>query len=324
MYKEHASMKFKKILMIGIGESRLDPEYWKRIDTLAEKIVKLPKDSSEIKKQLADTDCLLVGFGIPVNQEHLNSASHLKYIGTFSIAYGNVDIVYAKKKSIPVCNLDGNTTKEAVAEFVFAAILEYLRDLERGKKQAREGNYSEAGFSATEIKGKVFGILGLGKIGGTLSEIALAFHADVRYWSRHRKKELESKGIKYESADSLIPKCDFISLNFALNEDTKNFLNKKRIMKIKKGAVVINTSPMELVDINALNERLQREDMTFILDHSDEMTEEDLRKLSRHKNCIIYPPIAYVTKETRKGQQESFIGNIENFLKGLPTNIVNP
>lgn len=316
-------MKFKKILMIGIGESRLDPEYWKRIEKLAERIVKLPKDSPEIKKQLNDTDCLLVGFGIPVNQEHLNNATHLKYIGTFSIAYGNVDIASAKKKGVLVCNLDGNTTKQAVGEFIFAAILEHLRDLERGRKQAQEGNYSEAGFSAIEVKRKKFGIFGLGRIGGTVAEIALAFHADVRYWSRHRKREFELKGVKYEVADSLIPKCDFISLNLPLNNGTKSFLNKKRITKIKKGAVVINTSPMELVDIDALDKRLMMKDMTFILDHSDEMTEEDLRKLSKHKNCIIYPPIAYVTKETRKGQQESFIGNIENFLKGKPANVVS-
>ena len=80
---------------------------------------------------------------------------------------------------------------------------------------------------------------------------------------------------------------------------------------------------MELVDIAALDTRLEKNDITFILDHSDEMTEADLKKLSKHKNCVIYPPIGYVTKETRMGQQESFISNIENFLKGKPTNRVN-
>lgn len=164
----------------------------------------------------------------------------------------------------------------------------------------------------------------MGRIGKAVANIALAFGADVRYWSQHRKKDAEAKGIAYQDADTLIAQSDFLSLNFAFNKDTENFLNTKRITKIKKGAVVINTSPMELVDINALNRKLLKNDFTFILDHSDEMSESDLRKLSKHKNCIIYPPIAYVTKETRIGQQESFIGNIEAFLKGKPQNVVNP
>ncbi len=309
--------------MIGIGESRLDPEYWKRVKSLTEKIVKLPKDSPQITRELLNTDCLLIGFGIPINKTHIDNAPQLKYIGTFSIAHGNVDIAYTKKKDILVCNLDGNTTKEAVAEFIFGAVLEHIRDLEKGKKQAREGNYSEDGFSTTEIKNKVFGVFGLGRIGGVVAQIALAFGADVRYWSLHRKKDLETKGIKYQDADSLIPECDFISLNFALNKDTENYLNQKRIAKIKGGAVVIATVPMETIDINALEKRLKKKDITFILDHSDEMSEEDLKTLSKFENCIIYPPIAYVTKETRIGQQESFIGNIENFLKGKPTNVIN-
>lgn len=309
--------------MIGISEARLDNLYWKKLNSLAIKIVKLPKDSPDIKKHLKDADCVLIGFGIPIKQEHIDTAPLLRYIGTFSIAYGNVDVDHAKKRKIIVSNLNGDSTKEAVAEFIFGAILDNARELEKGKKQAREGNYSEDGFSASEIKGKVFGILGLGRIGKTTAEIALGFKADLRYWSKHRKKDFEKKGVKYSSADDLIPQCDFLSLNFALNKETENFLNKKRIDNIKKGAVVINTSPMELVDIDALDKRLTKNDLTFILDHSDEMSEKDLKRLSKHKNCIIYPPIAYVTKETRIGQQESFISNIENFLKGKPTNKVN-
>ena len=317
-----SNVKFEKILMIGIDEPKLDPEYWKRIDVLAEKRVYLPKDSPDIKKQLADTDCLLTNFGIKVDREDIDSASNLKYIGVLATAYGKIDIDYAKSRGIAVCNIPGYST-EAVAEFVFAIILEHIRELERGKKQAREGNYSEAGFSATEIRNKIFGIFGLGRIGSRVAEIALGFGADVRYWSRNRKKELEMKGAKYEDADILIPKCDFLSLHFAQTKDTENFLNEQRFQKIKKGAIVINAAPMELVDIDALEKRLKNGDITFILDHSDEMSEENLKRLSKYENYIIYPPIAYITKEARISKQEIFIENIENFLKGTPANKVN-
>jgi lactate dehydrogenase-like 2-hydroxyacid dehydrogenase len=313
-------MKFKKILLIHIEENKLDKEYWEKLRSLTNKVVSLGKDDNP-NKELADTDCLLVNFGIPVTKENMDAAPNLKYIGVLATAYGKVDIEEAKKRGIVVCNLPGYST-ESVAEFTIAAILESIRDLEKGKEKAREGDYSGAGFSAKEIKNKVFGIFGLGSIGGRAAEIALGFGADVRYWSRNRKKEFEKKGIKYEEADRLIPKCDFISLHFAQTEDTENFLNAKRINKIKKGAVVINTAPMELVDLDALEKRLRRKDITFILDHSDEMSENDLKKLSKYSNCIIYPPIAYVSEEARIAKQEIFVGNIENFLKGSPSNNV--
>jgi len=314
-------MKFNKMLLIGIDEPKLGPKYWKRIDALAEKRIYLPKESLEIKKQLADTDCLLVNFGVKVGKEEIDSAPRLKYIGALATAYGKIDVEYAKSKGIVVCNVPGYST-EAVAEFVFAIILEHIRELEKGKKQAREGNYSEAGFAATEIKDKKFGIIGLGRIGARVAEIALGFGADVSYWSRNRKRELELKGLKYEAADAMIPKCDILSLHLAQTKETEKFLNEKTIQKIKNGTIVINTAPMELVDIDALEKRLIRGDMTFILDHSDEMSADDLKRLSKFKNCIIYPPIAYITKEATIAKQEIFVGNIGAFASGRPQNTV--
>lgn len=316
-------MKFKKIVTLGIGESALDTNYWKKIDSLAEERISLPKDSPDIKKHLKEADCILVNpFASKVEKEMIDAAQKLKYIGVLSTAYGKVDVDHAKSKGIVVCNIPGYST-EAVAEFVFAIILEHIRELEKGKRQAREGNYSEAGFSPIEIKNKTFGVIGLGRIGRRVAEIALGLGANVLYWSRNRKKESEVKGVKYEDLDALIPKCDFLSLHLAQTKDTEKFLNEKMIQKIKNRAIVINTAPMELVDINALEKRLKNNDMTFILDHSDEMTEHDLKRLSQYKNCVIYPPIAYVTKEARISKQDIFVSNIENFVRGRPQNMVN-
>lgn len=307
--------KFRKIITIGIDKSALDSIYWQRIELLADKIASYDNNSPKIKNELNDTDCLLVGFGIIIDRQMIDDAPNLKYIGVLATAYGKIDVEYAKRKGISVCNIPGYAT-EAVAEFVFATILEHIRETERGKSQARRGNYSEADFSAIEIKDKVFGILGLGRIGNRVAEIASGFGADVRYWNIEK---VETK-FKYEDVDLLIPQCDFLSLHFAQVKETENFLNKERINKIKKGAIVINTAPMELVDIDALVERLKDGDIIFILDHSDEMSKESIEKLSKLNNCIIYPPIAYTTKEARAKKQEIFVSDIESFLKGSLNN----
>lgn len=315
-------MKFNKILLIGIDKTGLGDTYWKRIDKNTAKKVFLSKDSPEIKKELADTNCLLVGFGVSVTKEDIDSAPKLKYIGTLSTAFGKVDAQYARKKKIPVCNLAGYST-ESVAEFTIAAILEAIRGLEIGKQRGHKLNVDGSGIKAWEIKGKVFGVLGLGSIGRRVAELAKGFDANARYWSKHRKKEAEKKGIKYQDADTLISQADVISINFAQTKETEKFLNAKRINSLKKNALVINTAPMELVDIDALLKRLAKKDITFIFDHSDETDPKDLKKLSKYTNCIIYPPMAYLTDEAKVTRQEMFTSNIENFLKGRPTNVVN-
>lgn len=317
-------MKFKKILVYNIDKAtNLDFPSWKKIESLGSKIVFVAKDDPNLRKELGDTDCVLINFGTEFGKAEVDSAPHLKYIGVIATAFGKIDVVYAKKKEIIVSNLKGYST-ESVAEFILAAILEHVRGLEEGKRRGRAGNYSEAGISALEIKDKIFGIVGLGTIGQRVAEIALGFGADVRYWSRNRKKSIENKGVKYEQFDGLISKADIISINLAQTKETERIVSKSVFKKLKRGTIVINTAPMELIDIDGLAKRLKDKDITFILDHSDEMTAEDLSKFSRYPNCIIYPPIAYVSKEATENKKRIFIENIEAFLKGKPINVVNP
>src|SRR3989338_219895 len=313
-------MKFKKALIISISEDSLDRKYWEKLDKLVERKLCLPKDSPQIRKELADVDCILTGFQITVGKEEIDAAPNLKYISVLATAYGKIDTDYAKKKGIIVTNVPGYAA-ESVAEFVFAVILEKIRDLSRAKAQASKGSYVETGFKATEIKDKIFGVIGLGRIGSRVAEIAKSFGADVRYWSEHRKEDLEKRGIKYQNADNLISQADIISLNLAETPQTKYFLNKKRINSIKKGNLIISTVPNEITDLVALENRLKKDDITFILDHSDELSPEDAKRLSKYKNCILYPPIGYVSDEARIAKQEIFISNMESFLNGKPKNI---
>lgn len=317
-------MKFKKILTIGISETSLDAGYWKKIDNLTEKRVSVAKDSSKIKAELKDTDCLLVNpFAFKVEKEHIDMAPKLKYIGVLATAYGKVDCDYAAAKKIAVCNIPGYST-EAVAEFAFGAILEHIRDLEKAKSQARQGNYSETEFfNTTEIKGKKFGIIGLGRIGQRVAELALAFGANVSYWSRNRNKEFENKGIEYQEINIVLSESDFISLHLAFNKETEYFLNETRIKKIKPGSLLLNLAPNELIDHRALETRLAANNIVYIMDHSDELTQEQVQRLSQYKNCIVYPPLGYTTKEATANKQEIFVENIKTFLKGSPINKVN-
>lgn len=309
--------------MHGFDKSALGDKEWKRLDKLANQVVLLSKDSPDFYRHLETSDCLLVRLGATIDKEMIDKAPKLKYIGMFGTGYGRIDTKYAAKKGIAVCNIAGYST-EGVAELAIALILEHIRELFRAKSQARKGDYSEATFGGYELKDKKFGVIGLGRIGGRIAEIAKeGFGADVCYWSRTRKKDFEKQGIHYQEIDRLLKESDLLSLNLAYNSETKEFLNEKRIMLIKPGAIVINLAPMELVDIRGLEKRLKKEDIAFILDHSDELAPEQAKALSKYKNCVMYPPIGYITKEATSAKLVMFVDNLENFLTGKPTNKVN-
>lgn len=316
-------MKFTKVLMIGYTKGDLGNEQEKRLTKLGQEIVMVSKDNKDIAKHLPNTDCLLVRLGAGVDKALMDAAPKLKYIGMLGTGYGRIDTVYATKKGITVCNIAGYST-EGVAELVFGLIIENIRELERAKFQARKGDYSEASFKGYEIKDKKFGVIGLGRIGRRVAEIALkGFGAKVNYWSKNRKTSLEKIGISYQSLETLLRDSDFISINLAYVPQTEDFLNKQRLKLIKSGAVVANVAPMELIDIGALEQRLKKGDITFILDHSDELSPTDAKRLAKYNNCIMYPPVGYITKEATQAKLGMFVDNIENYLKGSPTNQVN-
>lgn len=316
-------MKFRQILLLGYSKENLGTNEWKRLEKLSDKVVLISKDDSQLRNKLKITECLLVKLGETVDKELIDASPDLKYIGMLGTGYGRIDTQYAASRKIVVCNIAGYST-EGVAELAFGLILEHIREIARAKTQAQNGNYSEAGFKVFEIKNKNFGIIGLGRIGARIAEIAAyGFGAKVSYWSRNRKKKIESGEIIYQNIDDLLKNSDFISLNLAFNPETKNFLDSSKIQLIKPGAIVINLAPMELVDVDVLEKRLQKEDLTFILDHSDELTVEQVKQLSKYKNCIMYPPIGYITREATEAKLKMFVDNVENFLKGTPSNKVN-
>lgn len=321
-------MLFKKALLLKYAGNELDDSQFKRLDKVCEEKVLIPPEDPRLESQLKDTDCLLVKLGAEVKKDLIDKAPKLKYIGMFGTGYGRIDTKYAASKGITVCNVADYAT-EAVAEFAFGILLEYLRHIERAKAQARGYNFDEGTyFNVAEIKGLAFGIIGLGHIGARTAEIAKSFGAEVKYWSRNRKAKYEKKGIEYTKLDKLLRTSDVVSINLSKNDDTVNFLNKERIQEIKSSAVVINLSPMELVDLDSMLERLERKELTFILDHSDEMPLDQINKMKPlmkpGSNLIVYPPVAYTTKEASALKKEIFISDIESFAANRkPKNKVN-
>ncbi|MEK7096051.1 MAG: 2-hydroxyacid dehydrogenase [Patescibacteria group bacterium] len=310
-------MKFKKAVLVEIEDYALDKKCWDELDGLIETRVSISRKDPNFLKTIEDADCLLVGFQIDVGKDVIDAAPNLKYIGVLATAYGTVDYEYAASKNISVCNLAGYST-EAVAEFTITMILWQLRQIEEGVSRARKGNYGFEGMSARELKNSEFGVIGLGSIGNRVAELAAGFGAKVSYWSRNKKET----PFKYKELNDLLSSSDDISVNIAETPETTNLLNKDNLALLKSGAILVNTVPPPVINTDDLAARLSKGDITYIFDHADEMTKEDLAKLNTHKNCLALGPIGFITKEARKNKQEIFVGNIKAFLEGAPQNVV--
>ncbi len=303
-------MKFNKILVTWFSEWELNSPFWDRLKNISNKIVFTDKKDWDIIPLLWDVDCLFVKFN-GVTQDMIDAAPWLKYIWVNSTWYGKVDVEYVKSKKIIVTNVPWYSTS-SVAELTFGILLEHIRDLSRARANGWSWNYDESSFHATEISWKEFWVLWLGAIWRHTAEIAKWFWANVSYWSKSKKEVAECE---YMSLESILTNSDIISINIALNSETENLLDNDQINLIKSWTIVINTSPMELIDIDALASRLSKWDITFILDHADEMKQQDIDKISKYSNCIIYPPIWYISNEASLNKQEIFVSNIESFVQ---------
>src|SRR5438132_709108 len=99
-------MKFNKLLIYNISEKEsLDAATWKKIKNFADKVVFVPLNNPSLKKELEDTDAVLINFGTVFGKEEIDSAPKLKYVGVMATAFGKIDAEYAKKKKIAVANL---------------------------------------------------------------------------------------------------------------------------------------------------------------------------------------------------------------------------
>jgi lactate dehydrogenase-like 2-hydroxyacid dehydrogenase len=311
-------MKFKKAVLIKIADTHFDEKYWDELNNLVEQKVSLDRDDPKLKEELKDCDCLLLGFQVPIGKDILDAAPNLKFINILATAYGTVDLAAAAERGIPVSNLAGYSS-ESVAEFVIAAILYQIRNIKEGLRRAEAGDYSFEGIRARELKNSNFGVIGLGSIGNRVAELASGFGANVSYWSRTKK----DSPFKYQELDALLSNSDFISVNVAEAAETKDLLNSSNLPLVKSGSILISTVPPSVINTQALAERLAKNDITFISDHPDEMDKSDLESIKGFANCVLYPPIAFLSDEARIAKQEIFLANMKGFLDGKVQNKVN-
>ncbi len=261
----------------------------------------------------------------PLRKALLETLPNLKYVGLLSTGYNIVDWEYCKEKGIPVCNIPSYSTS-AVAQLVFSLILEHTNSVAIHSDSVHSGEWSACKdfcywkTPLTELDGKTLGIIGFGKIGKAVAKIASAFGMKVVANTNHPSP---FECVDFKGVDELLAVSDFVSIHCPLTSATEGMVNADFLSKMKKSAVLINTSRGQVVDENALANALRNGDIAGAgLDVlSTEPPSADCPLLGI-KNCFITPHIAWAGFETRERLMKICKENVLAYLSGSPVNLV--
>ena len=252
----------------------------------------------------------------PMTKDLIESLPNLKYIMTSGMRNNSIDLETAKKKNIIVCGTEINPNP--AAEITWALILGLYRNMKQEIDNMFQGYWQTTiGF---ELKGKMLGLIGLGKIGTQVAKVAKAFGMEICAWSENLNLSHANKlGVLPMSKEDLLKNSDIISIHLVLGERYKNLITKKELGMMKKTAFLINTSRGPIINENDLIEALKDEKIAGVgLDVYDKEPLSQDHKLRFLPNALLLPHIGYVTAENYTKFYLQMIENLEGCLKNKP------
>nr|WP_314897058.1 2-hydroxyacid dehydrogenase [uncultured Flavobacterium sp.] len=287
-----------------------------------------------------DTTNLAIGFeGVcifvndKIDKKTIDKLSEIgiKLIDLRCAGFNNVDIEAATKQNIKVLRVPAYSP-QAVAEHAVALILTLNRKTHKAYNRVRESNFSLENLTGFNLYEKTVGVIGTGKIGTAFCQIMLGFGCKVIAYDIKESEQLIAKGVEYKTLDEIFENSDIISLHCPLNINTKHLFNRAAFSKIKKGAMLINTSRGALIKtshaIEALkNEQLgylgidvyEQEENLFFKDLSESIIQDDLiERLMAFHNVLITPHQGFFTNEALDQIAQTTLKNFTDFENRLP------
>jgi len=255
-----------------------------------------------LKKIINDKDILIIRSRTKVSSDLLRCAERLKAVITATHGTDHVDVAELKKKGIKFYNIAEQTN--AVAEMVFALLLAMFRDLYYAISSMKQGEWKKAEIMGNELGGKSIGIIGYGRIGRRVAEIAskgfkMKVLAHDMYLTEEAKQHALENGVQLTGFHELLKNSDIISVHLPLTEKTHNLIDNTEFALMKNGVYLLNLSRGDIINEEALLQALEKGKVAKAA--LDVFAEEppSNKKLIAHKNLIATPHIAGQTIESR-------------------------
>ncbi|MFC2083426.1 2-hydroxyacid dehydrogenase [Bacteroidota bacterium] len=278
-----------------------------------------PVSRSKLVQKIQYVDAIIPLLTDKIDRTVIDNAFNLKVIANYAVGFNNIDIEYAKSMNIVVTNTPDILT-DSTADLAILLLLACARNLLEGEKYVRSKKFS--GWQprlllGMELKNKILGIVGAGRIGFATAKRAINFGMKIVYFDKNKNERLENETCaKKISLNKLMKISDFISLHLPLCKDTYRMINKDKLDLMKPTAVIINTARGEIVDEEYLIKLLQSNKIYaagFDVYDNEPIINKHLLKL---QNVVLLPHIASATFEARFKMAELAARNVINVLEG--------
>lgn len=295
---------------LTFGESDLSA-----FERLGDVIVHKTTSAAQTQERITNANVIVTN-KVVITKEHMLSAKNLKLICIAATGMNNVDLEAAKELNIEVKNVAGYST-DSVIQHTFSLLFYLIGHSRYYDEVVKDGSYSKSPIFTDvskpffEVKGKKWGIIGLGNIGQGVAQIASAFGAEVCYYSTSGKNH--SQPYRRVELQELLESCDIITIHAPLNEKTNNLLDYDALLACKDGAVILNLGRGGIINEAAVAKIIDERNLSFGLDVlSQEPMKENhpLLSVKNSERLYITPHIAWTSIEAREKLIASIVQNI--------------
>lgn len=294
------------------------------------------KGMGQLSVRLKDAEVIvLIRERTHLNRQLIEKLPKLKMIAQTGKVGAHIDVGTCTERGVVVAEGSGSPT--APAELAWALIMAAMRRIPHYVAHLKHGAWQQAGLKSASmpvnfgigsvLKGKTLGIWSYGKIGQIVAGYGRAFGMRVVVWGREASRErAQADGFEVaNSKNEFFEQSDVLSIHLRFNDETRGVVRLDDLSRMKPTALFVNTSRAELLEPDALIAALNRGRPGLAA--VDVFESEPILQghaLLRLENCICTPHIGYVEQDSYEMYFGSAFDNVVNFIKGTPTNIVNP
>lgn len=245
---------------------------------------------------------------------------NVRAIANFSVGYDHVDVDAARKKGLIVTNTP-DVLSDATAEIAMLLMLGAARRASEGERLVRARqwkDWSPAFMVGTQVTGKRFGVIGMGRVGQVTANLARGFGMKIHYYNRKQLSADSERGATYhKTVEDLLPHCDVLSIHCPATPETTGLLNAARIALLPDGAIVVNTARGGVVDDDALIDGLITGKVYAAgLDVFNGEPDNIHKGYLQLENVFLLPHIGSATRETREGMGFRALDNLDAIFAG--------
>jgi glyoxylate reductase len=277
--------------------------------------------ADELTRAVRDAEIIYTLPANPLTRDVISAAPRLRLIVTMGTGYDNIDIAAARERGVPVTYAP-NILNETTADGVWALLLATARRVPESERFLRAGKYrgwTPFLFLGRDVYGQTLGIVGMGRIGRAVARRARGFAMSIVYSDARRNEDAEREvDARFVSFEELLTMSDFVSLHTPLLPETRHLIDGAALRKMKRSAVLINTSRGPVVDEAALARALKEGVIAAAGLDVFEKEPEVHPELMKLENCVLLPHIASASEETRRRMALRAVENLFAFLDGKP------